>query len=93
MTAITRHSSLSEMVDVSFYIWNAISQPQRIAPNVASEIVGEALLVSEGLLAKVKCKLRITPEAESWLAVTGVANPLLAQLDRFKTLWWNAFRT
>jgi len=58
----------------------------KLPANVASEISGQALLISEGFFAKLKSKLGLTPEAESWLAVTSVDNPLLEQLDRFKTL-------
>jgi len=58
----------------------------RLPANVTSEISGQDLLTSLGFFAKVKVKLRFTPEPESWLAVTSVDNPLLEQLDRFKAL-------
>jgi len=58
----------------------------KLPANVTSEISGQALLISEGLFAKLKSKLGLTSEAESWLAVTSVDNPLLEQLDRFKSL-------
>ena len=58
----------------------------RLPVNVATEISGQDLLASGGLFAKLKAKFGLIPEAESWLAVTSVDNPLLERLDRFKAL-------
>jgi len=44
------------------------------------------LVVVESVLSKLKVKLRFTPEAERWLAITSVENPMLKQLDAFKAL-------
>ena len=57
----------------------------RLPTDVASEISGEAL-ISRGLSGKLKSKLRLTPEAETWLVVTSVDNPLLERLDKFEGL-------
>jgi len=58
----------------------------RLPTDVASEISGESLLISQGIFTKVKVRLGLASEPESWLAVTSVDNPLLEELDRFKAL-------
>ena len=58
----------------------------RLPTDVASEISGESLLISQGFFTKVKVRLGLASEPESWLAVTSVDNPLLEELDRFKAL-------
>ena len=74
------------MVDAFFNLEGHKTVAVRLPANVASEISGQDLLTSLGFFAKMKTKLRFTPEPESWLAVTSVDNPLLEQLDRFKAL-------
>ena len=70
------------LLDVEGYSTVAV----RLPAEIASEISGETFLISRGFLAKVKSKLGLMPQVESWLAVTSVDNPSLEQLDRFKGL-------
>ena len=58
----------------------------RLPADVTSEISGESLLIVQGFFAKMKSRLGLVPEPESWLAVTSVDNPLLEELDKFKSL-------
>ena len=48
------------------------------------EISGQDLLAVGGVLSRLRAKLKFTPEAERWLAVTSVDNPMLEQLDDFQ---------
>jgi len=70
------------LVDLDGYRTIAV----RLPADVASEISGESLLISQGFFTKVKVRLGLASEPESWLAVTSVDNPLLEELDRFKAL-------
>ena len=56
----------------------------RLPMEVVREISGHDLVAVGGVLSRLKGKLKFTPGAERWLAVTSVDNPMLEQLDDFQ---------
>jgi len=48
------------------------------------EVSGQDLVAVGSVLSRLKVKLRFTPEAERWLAITSVDNPMLEQLNTFQ---------
>jgi len=56
----------------------------KLPAQAVREISGQDLVAVGGTLASFKAKLKFTPQAERWLAVTSVDNPMLEQLDDFQ---------
>jgi len=88
-TSKTTHASLKPLRKESSFLftlhgYNVLAL--RLPADVVREISGQDLVVVESVLSKLKVKLRFTPEAERWLAITSVENPMLKQLDAFKAL-------
>ena len=58
----------------------------KLSSKVATEIAGDASVISEGLRSKLKAKISRGSETEQWLAVTSIENPLLEDYDKFGAL-------
>jgi hypothetical protein len=58
----------------------------RLPTDVVREISGQDLVAAGSVLSRLKTKLKIAPQAERWLAITSVDNPMLEQLDAFQAL-------
>jgi len=58
----------------------------RLSSKVATEISGNQPIRSEGFVSKIRAKVKRAPEAEQWLAVTSIENPLLEDHDNLGAL-------
>jgi hypothetical protein len=56
----------------------------KLSADVVKEISGQDLVSVGSVFSRLKAKLRSTPEAQRWLAITSVDNPMLEQLDAFQ---------
>jgi hypothetical protein len=57
----------------------------RLSSNVSSQLSGQGMK-TEGIKSHLRAKLRRSSEADRWLTLTIVDNPLLEQLGRFRGL-------
>ena len=53
----------------------------RLPAEVVREISGQDLVAMGSVLSRLKARLKFSAEADRWLAITSVDNPLLQELD------------